>query len=208
MGLTGEGPPGSLCPGLQPPLFVEHFRMLGREGQGTVGGPLPAAVRYKVGCEIQRGRGGARHVPHPLRKEAGQAQPEERAQEGTPGGVVPHTGGHCPAVLGPPEAATASRKSHPRPVPGVQWKGRGHHDKPRAGPREPRGLLGQASRPLAREGAAPASGEAGSRRVAGSQHLVPLIDCFQRSEERLAPDSGVSEARLCLAHPQCLGTRG
>lgn len=160
----GPPPPGSLCPGLQLPLFVEHFRTLGREGQETVGGPLPAAVRYKVGCETQRGRGGARHAAHPSRKEAGQAQPEERAQEGTPGGAVPRTGGHCPAVLGPPEAATASRKSHPRPVPGVQWKGWGHHDKPRAGPREPRGASGPSLSPPGPGGGGPCLG--GSREPA------------------------------------------
>lgn len=123
---------------------------------------------------------------------------------------MPHTGGHCPAVLGPREAATASRKSHPRSIPGGQWKGWGHHGEPGQVPMSRGGTWAKPLAPWTRRGRPTEARLRGSREpgtVAGSQHLVPLIDCFQRSEERLAPDSGVSEEQLCLAHPQCLGTR-
>lgn len=185
MGLAGEAPPEASAPGLRLPLFVERFRTLRQEGQGTVGGPLPAAGQVHSGVQDPKGQG-----PHPSRKEAGQAQPKVRAQEGTPGGAVPAPGATVLLFSG-----HGRRPRPPVSHPGQPLEGAGPPRQARGRSPGAAGASGPSlSRPLDQEWAAPTSGEAGSLAVAGSQHPASLTDCFQHSEERLAPDSGVSEA--------------
>lgn len=139
---------------------------------------------------LGRYTGGARPkgARAPPLKEGGRAGPAQGASPGRDPrrSSAPHRGplSCCSRATGDGHGLHEVTQANP-------WKGRGHHGKPRAGPQE---HPGQASRPLDQEGAAPTSGEAGSLAVAGSQHPAPLTDCFQHSEERLAPDSGVSEA--------------
>lgn len=184
MGLAGEAPPEASAPGLRLPLFVERFRTLRREGQGTVGGPLPAAGQAHSGVQDPKGQG-----PHPSRKEAGQAQPKVRAQEGTPGGAVPAPGATVLLFSG--------HRRRPRPPvshPGQPLEGAGPPRQARGRSPGAAGASGPSLSPPRPGGGGPhlrGGGEPGGGRKPAPG---PLTDCFQHSEERLAPDSGVSEA--------------
>lgn len=134
--------------------------------------------RYTAGCKTQ-----------PSRKEAGQAQPKVRAQEGTPGGAVPAPGATVLLFSG-----HGRRPRPPVSHPGQPLEGAGP---PRqAWGRSPgaAGASGPSLSPPGPGGGGPhlrGGGEPGGGRKPAPG---PLTDCFQHSEERLAPDSGVSEA--------------
>lgn len=140
--------------------------------------------RYTAGCKTQRGKG-----PTPQGRRPGRPSPRCEPRKGP-------QEEQCPA----PGATVLLFSGHGRrPRPPVS-----HPGQPLEGAGPPRQAQGRSP------GAAGASGPSLSppRPGGGGPHLRgggepgggrkpapgPLTDCFQHSEERLAPDSGVSEA--------------
>lgn len=106
------GSPGSLCP--RPSTATVRGALSDTQTGGSGDSGRPASSCW---AGTQRGARpkGARAPPL---KEGGRAGPAQGASPGRdPRRSSARTGGHCPAVLGPRETATASRKS-PRPTPG------------------------------------------------------------------------------------------
>lgn len=81
------GSPGSLCPRPSTATVRGALSDTQTGGSGDSGRPASSCWAGTQGVQDPKGQG-----PHPSRKEAGQAQPKVRAQEGTPGRAVPAPG--------------------------------------------------------------------------------------------------------------------